>query len=1211
KDNSEAEYPVNAFGSFHTKEGRTFLEDEYIPHLAKKLDQAVQTADSHKILVYVRALGNCGHRKILKIFKPYLEGDKQCSQFQRLQMVVALDHLAENKPAVARSVSYKIYQNAAETKEVRVAAVYQLMRTDPPASMIQSMAEYTNYDTDEHVNAAVKSWIESAAELEGDEYADLASKCKAALPLLTEDDYGFQQSHAHIRSKVRDEVNLQYLNELEIIGSDDSYIPQGLLYSFSKSLNGANRDIVLAEALVSSIDELTNVISQQLEQTKKNEQQKADATANENKPFSSSNVIKKLNMQFDEREQLEGAIRVSLGEAERYFTFNNRSLENLPQDVQDWENELRAGKKISYTKLVSKHEATIAFPTIMGLPVIFKSEYPSLIRVEGEVKAQAKPQISNGKSLRAPRSARAQGYVRAVLAGKIQSSISFITPHDHQQYSAGYDRNAQAYIPVRFDVDVDVENQKLAAQIEPLEAKGTVDIFHYSAQPYVAQEDILDLKPSSKSNDYQPIRDDQLEQIKTSFGKHSTGMSFGFEYESDEPIHARRWLHEQLHSDDPISSLLASINDDDELAYTSMNISYQGERSIAYKVLLRLNYKSEEHDEQPAPDKSINWNQIPQKHDERVKYFLEAVASQIRSASASAGEADVKFQGDHNYHYTATYGYANSPVDERSRFLAQVNRKFSNANAKPFKVTVDSSGKTPNTNGLDYVYAKNFDPTSTNEIYVTVGENYDNSAKFAVKAKLSQSQERQQYVDQTFEAQQCKSDMQQGNTQLPECANATAEANLLDQISAEIKYRQIGKETRENVQNAYQFLSHMFYEFIEENNVNMSGMEENGKLKVDIEFENDLSSVNVSVQAKETDIQAVEIPLSELEQALYVVHPVFSASERAWGELNNEQVYLPFCTVDANAVSTFDNRTYPAELVPSWTVAFHYVPDYAQHKNIDPEQQREQMQVEEHLVLVRGQRRRQLKITARSPDTQGKLVEIDLLTNKSGRVEAQVDGQEQQFDQNQAAHVENNYILIYELPNNEVKVEIGDDYYVIFDGERAKITVTDDKFNNALRGLCGTFDGDETTDLTGPQNCVLSDPQEFVEHYTLDFINPNGRCVKKEQHYVSVISQRDIGESSNNRHAAKSKKSSGSCTKHQTQYTEQGNQICFSLRPLPVCKSSCKAENVIAKDVQVHCIEKNNVAQLWTKQIDKGASPDFSLKPAHKYIQFKVPQKCH
>lgn len=686
-------------------------------------------------------------------------------------------------------------------------------------------------------------------------------------------------------------MNLQYEHQFETLGSDDSYFPQGLQYAVSTSLNGGDADLLAAQAFVSSIDELTNVLSQQLKSTEEDEQQKAQATAKEQKQFSSEKIIKKLKMQFEEREQLEGVIRLSLGEAERFFTFDNQTLDRIPKVVEKLENQLRSGKKYSYTKFLNKREAVISFPTCMGLPLAFEYESPSLIKIEAELKMHNEPKISNGENLRAPKSIKAEAELSAIISSKVQGSLSFITPFNHQQHYVGHDRNTHFYLPVKAEVEINVEEQELKVEIEAMESKDDTDVVHYSSWPYIAQQDILQLEPVSESDNHKIVRDDDVNRFEATVGKQSTGMAFQIEYESEDDLPNRRWVLEQIHSADSISTLMSPLYDDN-LEYSSLNITYKGRKSSCQKVQIRLKYHSEEYSEEERPEKPVNWAQIPkQQQKERLQHLIDASASKINSASVDAVFAEVEFSGDQKHYYTASGVYARSPVDKNSRVLAQLNRKSSNSQVPPFEVTLDSRGNTPNTNGLDYQFAKDFDPTTTNDIHLTFGETFQNSAKFNLKVKLSQSKERKQFLHETAEAQQCLKDAQEGNTQLPTCANVTAEANLLDDIQVEIDYRQVGPESRRYIKQTYQFASHMFYEYLEENDVDMSALGEQGHLNAAIEFEPDFSSVNVSFDAKNLIIRAVEIPLSDLEQEIYVIHPVFSVYDRVFGELHKNQVY--------------------------------------------------------------------------------------------------------------------------------------------------------------------------------------------------------------------------------------------------------------------------------------------------------------------------------
>lgn len=173
KPESENQFPASTFRSFFTKEGKDFVRTVVIPQLSQQLDEAVRQADSRKMHVAICALGNVGDKKVLEAFEPYLEGRKQASQYQRMLMILSLNKLVDSNPKIAQTVMYRIYQNIAEVPEVRVAAVYQLMRTNPPAQMLQRMAQSTNVDAEEEVNAAVKSAIESLSQLEAAESQSL------------------------------------------------------------------------------------------------------------------------------------------------------------------------------------------------------------------------------------------------------------------------------------------------------------------------------------------------------------------------------------------------------------------------------------------------------------------------------------------------------------------------------------------------------------------------------------------------------------------------------------------------------------------------------------------------------------------------------------------------------------------------------------------------------------------------------------------------------------------------------------------------------------------------------------------------------------------------------------------------------------------------------------------------------------------------------
>lgn len=163
---SKLRYPVYINGRMVPKDFRP-LTKKYIPYLGKELQEAIKEGNSPKIQVYIRALGKIAHPNILHYFEPYLEGQRNISHYQRLLVVTALKHLANLYPDVATPVLLSLYENLGEHREIRTAAVFMIMETNPSANTLQRMAEFTNIDTSKHVIAAVVSAIKSAANLQG------------------------------------------------------------------------------------------------------------------------------------------------------------------------------------------------------------------------------------------------------------------------------------------------------------------------------------------------------------------------------------------------------------------------------------------------------------------------------------------------------------------------------------------------------------------------------------------------------------------------------------------------------------------------------------------------------------------------------------------------------------------------------------------------------------------------------------------------------------------------------------------------------------------------------------------------------------------------------------------------------------------------------------------------------------------------------------
>lgn len=156
-------YPTHMYGRLADKYDNFVLE-EILPPLAHELEKAVQQKDSSKAQVYIKAIGNLGHRQILVVFAPYLEGKIPVSTYLRTLIINNLQVLSLQNDKYARNVLYSLLKNTAEPYEVRVAAIRKIFIALPNQAMIQAMAQMTHNDPSKHVRSALKTSIETVAK---------------------------------------------------------------------------------------------------------------------------------------------------------------------------------------------------------------------------------------------------------------------------------------------------------------------------------------------------------------------------------------------------------------------------------------------------------------------------------------------------------------------------------------------------------------------------------------------------------------------------------------------------------------------------------------------------------------------------------------------------------------------------------------------------------------------------------------------------------------------------------------------------------------------------------------------------------------------------------------------------------------------------------------------------------------------------------------
>ncbi|KAL1493354.1 hypothetical protein ABEB36_011423 [Hypothenemus hampei] len=1166
RQQSRNQFPVYSFNSFNTKEGKDFIKSTVIPYLAEQLSDAIYQADTRKIHAYIRALGFIGHKNIVQVFEPYLEGEKQVSQFQRMLMVLSLDKLVVSYPQLAQALLHRIYQNVGEVPEIRVAAVYQLMRTNPPAEMLQHMAENTQTDVQEEVNAAVKSAIETACQLDSAKSQTLRQAAESARGLLTRKEYSVLRSSNLLKDFILEQSNVEFKQNLVQIGSTDDLLPKGVKYSARANVQGLKHYFLNLQAMVSNIKELVSTLETQ------NEEYGHQMPSILRRKLSRDVIPESLTLDIPDKEQLEGFIYGEVEGVYRFWSFDNETIQRMPQVIRQQQQKFQDGKEIKYAKLRNLKEMAVSFPTEMGLPFLYTYDVPTFVQYDGKIKIRTSPSIKNKLAMPREISAKIQGSL--TVNGKAQCHLTLLTPFDHQIYVAGFERNLQVHVPTDVKVEINVEKSQAKFELKMKEHHENARLFHYSSWPFTSRSEVMSLTPVGLRENTHHIRIAKDEQpFNFAMGGRDTGLKLHIWGQHPQKLNILQIVN--LAKSQGISRALQKVLDDSTLRQTEINIALQ-ESSSSNKVIVNLAYQNKNKLQFNELQKPLDQDQLSRiaesDRENRQEQLLKHVCSGIKNCRSHSMDASVEFLGDRTSKHIFNLAYGKSNVAPQSRFVALYNKKAQN----PLKLSVEVKGVIPNTNGLDLAYSLENEPQAKYEMVAL--QQFNNIAS-GVKATIdmTRSERRRNQLKNQPMYETCKKQMQQGNKQLFACQNMTIESNYLDDIKVDLKFENMPPQCHvylKSIMNALRLAAFPYVEAQEsaESYVN--------KAQVHIQFQpEDLRQMTVTVKAEDEQTKFSNISLGKY----WVPHPVFHLKSRLAAQLMKQDNIRPTCVMDQNQAQTFNNKTYPLSLDDKWNVVMQSI-------------FRDQQQNIAILARKTAKGYKEIKLTVIYPNTKNDLIEVNLRVS-NGKVTVTVGQEQVQVDQQHAAEFHNGLLEIYQLPNEEVKVEIQNWFYIIFDGKRVKITATSDKLFDSVVGLCGKFNGDQYEDFSTPLGCIVRSPNTFVQSWILEENSQQPKdCVRKQLPiYTNVV----LNSKGQEQRASLNLRS---------RYIEQNNEICFTLSPMPQCKT--QAKRTVTKNVPVHCMAKTNAYYL-KNQIDQGGNPDFSHKSQTETVSMEIPQECY
>lgn len=1226
---ASAYYPVGTYGRLADRNS-DFVAIEVVPHFVEELKTALKNDDRVKALYAIRALGNLGHALIPKVFEPYLEGEIKVSKFQRLAMVVALDKYTVNYPAAAQLLLFKLYQNRGDTNEVRSAAVFQLMRTQPSAEILQRMAQQANKDENKDVRAAVRSALKSATESKSLKNKKLAKDAKMALRLMKTDDEGLYYSHTHLMDYVKKHFGVSYDSQLNYIVGRDSFIPNVLHLIDEENVNGLKRHSE-QQAMISSVERLTNLLSSSFEES--NEDMDESNESKEESKWSVEKIYKMLKMKPKTGEKLEGQVLLSAMSSRRMFAFDEETLKRAPELVSKMLEQLKNGKRINYSKFFYQDDVTIAFPMETGLPFVYRYRTPALVQVDGKVKVTTTPNLVDEmkNKIRRPETANLNADVRVVYSTTTVNKVGFINPRTAQSYSAGILTKAQINLPLRTKVSIDMRNGKMETEIEPMKTDKTTNLVHLSSWPFTARKNIREPRPTAESKYSRLIHVRPAKTLNYVLGGDLLGSALTIEGKYETKINDLSYELKKLYTRDPLSLILLrqrSLSPEYylfELKYNPEKLptSSKGTTKITAKYVSKSNdlNKSEKEDDKKQHPRSLkNKDDLSMPDsteadsEERRDQLLRDAGRGLKSPRTAVLDVAVELDYVKTVNYAATVSYSVSKIEQKSRYLLFLSkRSLEQSEPKALYLQVD----------MDYVNNPMVDDTKRDvsakaEIKLVYG-NPDKNTKVRGTVQLGQSKDRKEMDSKTTK---------------------TEKTNGIDYMKTELYLETLTPMERGHTRPIYEYLKQLTQSNIKVERKSSDENSKNNKWTLELELADDKKTVSIKMSTPEKEIEWETVRVPEMVKRVLKVPKMEQLKDLTYAVNENEDT----CTFTKNVMKTFGDQTVKHDLGETWHLAVQKSWPIRRNTDVDNDDKTKTTDKTKYdgriSILVRDASKKDSETNGKyqtdDESVKGKEVlivlhkkegdeTIKLMPKKSSESSPRlyVDEMEKTLDPDQETVIYTKnvrkpwaqvYITRYGDLNLRLKNESLD---LIYNGDDVKV-----KSNSMFRdnrGLCGAYTGDSKLDRKSPNDLIVNDDEEYTASWALtDNKSPKKLSELKERvtednyspekvSYGNAVPNKEKPENKNKSDDGKLK-----CqTRHQTQYVEKDNQICFSKRPLPVCAPGCKSNGKTKQDVEVHCRDKKDpAAEEYKKRIHRGHSLDMTAQKTTKKIQFSTPKRC-
>ncbi|RVE48729.1 hypothetical protein evm_006623 [Chilo suppressalis] len=1197
-------YPTHMYGRLSRRHD-IFVIEEVIPYLSQALKEAIERGDSSKALVYIKAIGNLGHRNILDVFAPYLEGKIHVTTYLRVQMVQNLRVLAHERDSYVRAVLFSILKNIAEPYEVRVAAIENIFMARPTSAMMQAMAQMTHNDPSVQIRALLKSCILTAADLKHPRNMDLARTAQSAKWMVTKQEYGQQYSNKYLNDYEDRHHELGFMTALSYTGSEDSFWPKSLKYSFKSKVDGWNQESTIS-ASVSDVQQLMNAFQREMDRmVRKQPKSESDHM------YSAEKVAEMLNIKRNPKTPLEASILIDVMGQERFFSYSESELEQMPAIIAKYMANLAKGSEKHYTKVLNQAQVSIMFPVSTGMPFIYKYKEPVVMHTYGKIKGQVNPSVKENEDI-----ANIMKEVHFTFAKSIVGSVGFMDTLANKIASVGVDSKIQIYLPLKLQLQAKSGEMKII--VDSLRPDQETNVLHYSVWPYSTCQNRDALVTVAQDTNTKVVdRSKKVVSIDSKFGQ-TVGNIFqiqGYSYSSDY-----KNIGNLLKSRDILMNIVHLIRQRD-VALTHFNLKHLGKQSQNKRVVLTVAYDSYYNlavastIEQPLV--AIHTEDVvPNSRDRRLQ-MATRVSAGFKTARARVIDVSATFEGQQKHSYVMTAAIGDSLVDSKIQYVFFAGKNSDQAGKSADQINAVGTVLKPVSRPFNFVEA------IKNEMKMKFGFDIKYGHGGNGMVKIDGFMERsKKYTEELLKhplAKQCMQQVKKNNLYQHACHQMLVKAHTPDYLKTSVVYKEVSPVFRNMTYKAFRIIDSLGFWFTD---VNPMKTTPDGKLEIESQLWYPDNTMSLALSTRLGEVHLNDVPMPKFVGSWLAVYPPFKSTECVLNEFTRDQ-YLPYCTVDSNKIRTFSNRSYEYSLTRSWHVVMQH--DAMVRGGND-----------KLVVLARRPQEKKLELYISYKTRQGQDLELEVQPNTQGKHIIKVHTNAKKvFDEDFVMYTDEvnrvNVLEYHTLPDNVLIINILENHHrLMYDGSR--LVVLTSEHRNRNNGICGRMTGDMRDDYLTPTGLV-DRPEHFGASFALKEQDGDPKTLELHaqahqvsypmKHQYTTILPWDIewrnweklqkpSMQGNVYKTRNWQKKGGQCQMHQqVQYFEDHGEICITLTPLPTCPSNCRSDRYTIQVTQVVCRSKfDKEFREYKEQIRQGQSPRISDVPEQLPRQYKVPTTC-